>query len=162
MDTRFKISVNSDNLILKIIHLHELTVMNTIFESRSISVMHTFIQTKNGSLQPHNDLGEYVGAAVKVKHKNNWVRGEVISTQYVNDLRTWKVKFNDDYIVEYEECERLKDILTRTKRDSLIAYIMVSTRWKSCITSFRSKREPSISRSLYGVKNDHTLSLIHI
>ena len=93
------------------------------------------------------------------RYKNKWVSGVVISTQFSNNTRTWKVKFKDGYIATYERA-RLKNILTRAKRETIgrqLDYIMVSTRWKSCVTSCRSRWGPSIRRSLHGVKSDHAL-----
>ena len=150
-------SPNSSKLIT-LMQLHQLTAMNTMFDPGNKFALNTFLQTKRSDQQPHNDFGEHVGAEVKAKYRGRWIKGKVVSSRF-NRSRKWLVKFDDGHIKNYNRAG-LEKVLTRTKRTKVgrqLDYVLVSTRWKSSITSCKAKWAPSIRRSIHGEKSDHAL-----
>ena len=47
--------------------------------------------------------------------------------------------------------------MRRKKIGKQIDYILVSTRWKSCVVNCSTRWQPSIHRDIHGEKNDHAL-----
>ena len=45
----------------------------------------------------------YVGRKVKEQYRGRLVAGEVIATQWTQDIPTWIVKFEDGYVAKYGE-----------------------------------------------------------
>ena len=71
-------SPNSDKMI-QLMRLFALTAANTLFKPKYKHALQTFLQTKRKGHEPHNDYGEYVGADVRVKYKQEWVEGKVLA-----------------------------------------------------------------------------------
>ena len=152
-------SPNAD-AIMQLMQLHELSAANTLFKPRRRSALQTFLQTKRSDTIAHNDLGEYVGKKTVAKFKGRWIRGEVKSTSTDNDdEQQWLVKFDDGYIKIYDR-KALEAILVREPSEKVgrqLDYILISTRWKSCVQQCRTRWGPAIYRDLHGEKNDHAL-----
>ena len=60
---------NADK-IMQLLQLHELTAMNTTFQPKRKSALHTFLQTKKKEQDTTGDYGEHVGASVRIRYKN--------------------------------------------------------------------------------------------
>ena len=89
-------SPNSDKFI-EFMQLHSLTAINTTFQPRRKSDLHTFRQTKRSGQAAHSDLGEHVGAPVKSRYKKKWIEGVVVATQQINGTQTWTIRYKDGY-----------------------------------------------------------------
>ena len=151
-------SPNAD-AIINLMHMHELTAANTLFEPKHNSALYTFLQTKREGVTAHSDLGEYVGNKVKVKFRNKWTHGTVKSTFDTEGEQEWLVKFDDGYTHKYRRrnLEKILIHVTKEKIGRQLDYILVSSRWKSCVSSCKSKWKPAMHRDLHGDKNDHAL-----
>ena len=69
------------------------------------------------------------------------------------------IKFGDSYVREYTR-KGLRKILVHTVSEKIgrqLDYVLVSTRWRSCVLSSKPKWGPAIHRDLHGEKNDHAL-----
>ena len=144
--------------IMQILQLHELTAVNTTFEPRRTSALHTFIQTKRKE-DSESDYGEHVGKSVRTRYKNEWYQGDVVSTYGQNGKQKWIVKYTDNYVRHYGR-KQLENILTRIKKEKIgkqIDYVIVSSRWKSCVVNCRTRWQPAIHRDIHGERNDHAL-----
>ena len=151
-------SANADR-IMQLMQLHELTAVNTMFQPKCTSALYTYLQTKCKDQGAVDDYGEHVGARVRTRYKNAWYEGRVMSTYGRNGAQKWVIKFTDNYVRHYTR-KQLENILVRCKRDKIgkqIDYILVSTRWKSCVVNCRTRWQPSIHRDIHGEKNDHAL-----
>ena len=151
-------SPNADK-IMHLMHMHELTAANTLFAPKRTGSLNTFLQTKREGIPAHSDLGEHVGAKVKIKYNGKWVDGTVKSVSNVSNDQEWLVNFTDGYTNRYRRAQ-LEKILVHTVKKKVgrqLDYILVSTRWKSCITSCGPRWEPAIHRDLHGERNDHAL-----
>ena len=150
-------SLNSDKII-QLMRLHELTAANTLFEPRHKNALQTFLQTKRAGHEAHNDYGEYVGAEVRVNYKGERIEGKVLACS-PDHPQHWVVKFNDGYVCKLTR-KKLEHILIRTKKEKIgrqLDYILISTRWKSCVVSCSPRWGPAIRRDVHGEKNDHAL-----
>ena len=81
------------------------------------------------------------------------------STFEVGDNQEWLVKFKDGYTHRYRR-RQLENILVHVSKPKVgkqLDYVLVSTRWKSCVSCCRAKWGPAIHRDLHGEKNDHAL-----
>ena len=139
--------------IMQLLQLHELTAINTTFQPKRKSALYTYLQTKCKD-KDANDYGEYVGADVRTKYKNDWYEGRVVSTTGHNNTQKWVVKFADNYVRHYDR-KSLEKILVRTRSKKVgkqFDYILVSTRWKSCVVNCSTKCQPSIHRDRHGRK----------
>ena len=151
-------SQNADK-ILELMHMHELTAANTLFEPRHQSALYTFLQSERDGMREHGDMGEYVGRKTKVKCKDTWITGTVKSVHNIDGEQEWLVCNSNDTVHRYNR-KHLEKILVRTAKRKVgkqLDYILVSTRWKSCIRSCRTRWGPSMHRDLHGEKNDHAL-----
>ena len=72
-------SSNADK-IMTMMQLHELTSMNTMFEPRRTSALHTYLQTERDDSPDPHDYGEFVGDTVRTKYRGEWYEGKVVST----------------------------------------------------------------------------------
>ena len=148
--------------IIQLMQMHELTAANTLFAPKHQEALYTFLQTKRkGETQQeaHDDFGQYVGRKVNAKYKGKWVEGRVVTTAYHQGRQKWVVKFTDGFTKKYAR-DGLSDILIRQQEEKVgrqLDYVLVSTRWKSCVTQCRAKWGPSIHRDRHGEKNDHAL-----
>ena len=139
--------------------MHELTAANTLFEPKHVSALYTFLQTERSGTPDYGDMGEYVGAKVKVRRGDKRVEGVVQATSSTGDAQEWLVRCSDGSTHHYHRTQ-LEKILVRTTKKKVgkqLDYILVSTRWKSCIQNCRTRWAPSIHRDLHGEKNDHAL-----
>ena len=151
-------SANADK-IMQLMQLHELTAVNTTFQPKRKSALYTYLQTKCKDQGATSDHGEHVGATVRTRYKGQWYEGRVMSTFGNNNTQKWVVKYTDNYVRHYTR-KQLENILVRSKRAKIgkqIDYILVSTRWKSCVVNCSTRWQPSIHRDIHGEKNDHAL-----
>ena len=151
-------SQNADK-VLNLMHMHELTAANTLFETKHKSALYTFLQTEREGMTTQGDLGEHVGSDVKVQHNGQWIKGTVQSTSRVGDKQMWLVSSSDGSTHQYNR-RQLENILVRTAKNKIgkqLDYILVSTRWKSCIKSCKPRWGPAMHRDLHGERNDHAL-----
>ena len=133
--------------------------MNAIFKPRHTSALHTFLQTKRAAQGATDDYGEYVGAATRTRFNRTWYEGTVLSSHGQQGKQQWVVKYTDNYIRRYNR-KQIEKILVRTKREKIgkqLDYILVSSRWKSCVTNCRTRWGPAIHRDIHGERNDHAL-----
>ena len=68
--------------------------------------------------------------------------------------------FDDGFVKRYVNRGSLQKILVREKTDKIhkqLDYILVSTRWKSCVLNCRPKWGPAKHRDIHGDANDHAL-----
>ena len=143
-------------------NLHELSAANTMFapkKTRTQSALHTFLQTKRDETPAHSDLGEHVGARVKCKFRGKWIKGTVVATSCSQGKQEWTVRFDDNYTTKFRK-RRLKQCLIHVEKEKIgrqLDYILVSTRWRSNITSCEPKWGPAIHRDIHGERNDHAL-----
>ena len=146
--------------IMQLMQLHELTAANTLFEPRQNQDLFTFLQTKrNDKCEVVNDYGEFVGARVKAKFKGKWHGGRVNATLSHEGTQRWVVTFDDGYTSKYSR-KQLSNILVRQtseKTGKQLDYVLVSSRWKSCVANCCAKWGPSMHRDPHGEKNDHAL-----
>ena len=141
-----------------LMHMYELTAANTLFEPRDVSELYTFLQTDRDGMPTHSDLGEYVGSKVKVKFKNKLIDGTVKATSNTGTDQVWQVSFDDGYSKKIHT-RKLEKLLVHTVKKKIgrqldYIHILVSTRWKSCVTNCKPKWGPSVHRDL---RNDHSL-----
>ena len=151
-------SKNADKII-ELMHMHELTAVNTMFEPKHKSALHTFLQTERKEMQNHGDMGEYVGAKTKAKHNGEWISGTVVSVSSIDNTLTWLVR-NSDGTTHRHHRKQIERILVRTAKKKVgkqLDYVLVSTRWRSCVKNCRTRWGPSMHRDLHGEKNDHAL-----
>ena len=140
-------------------HMHELTAVNTLFEPTHESALCTFLQTKRQGIPEHSDIGEHVGAKVKVRYNGKLIPGTVVSTLGVGDEQEWVVRYADGHTHRYRRHD-LEKVLVHTTKEKIgrqLDYVLVSTRWKSCVTDCKPRWGPAIHRDLHGEKNDHAL-----
>ena len=156
-------SANSDKMI-NFMRIHNLTAANTLFEpkAKDKTALHTFLQTKRGDTTEQGDMGEYVGDKVREKYKGIWYDGTVVAANG-NGNQPWTAKFTDGYVKHYSK-RQLEKILIHTEKvksgkqlDRELDYVLISSRWKSCVRSCKPKWGPSIHRDLHGERNDHAL-----
>ena len=138
-------SQNADK-ILDVMHMYGLTAAYTIFEPKHKTALHTFLQTERGGMSAHGDLGEYVGAKVKLKINNKWDTGIVKSTSHSGEEQEWLVTNDDGSTHRLNRAQIEKSLVrtTRKKSDKQLDYILVSTRWRSCIKNCRTRWGPAI------------------
>ena len=143
--------------IVDMLRLNDLAAVNTYYQPKPNKSVHTYLHTKRNDNA--GDSGMYVGRKVKEQYRGRLVAGEVIATQWTQDIPTWIVKFEDGYVAKYGE-KQLRKKLTHVeteKEGHQIDYICVSRRWMSCVQSSEVRWAPSMHRDLHGEKNDHGL-----
>ena len=151
-------SKNADKM-LDIMHMYNLTAANTLFEPKNEFALYTFLQTEKKETSVKGDMGEYVGRKVNTNIDGNWTTGTVRSTSSKGEEQEWLV-VNADGSTHHFRRDQIETSLvrpTRKKTGKQLDYILVSTRWKSCIKNCRTRWGPSIHRDLHGEKNDHAL-----
>ena len=139
--------------------MHALTAANTLSQPKRKRALETFLQNTYPDSDAHSDQGEHVGAKVKEHYKGKWIKGTVVSTCDKGNEQIWVVRFDDKYVKHYTRKD-LEKILIRTvakKVGRQLDYVLVSSRWKSCVVSCKPKWGPSIHRDLHGERNDHAL-----
>ena len=140
-------------------NMHELIADNIFFKYKYKCALETFLQTKKDDSDAHSDQGEHVGARVKVTYKGQEIQGTVVSTYEKKGTQRWVVRFSDKYVKHYAR-NGLQKILIHVQSAKVgrqLDYILVSTRWKSCVHSSCPKWGPAMHRDLHGEKNDHAL-----
>ena len=148
--------------VIQLMQMHELTAANTMFAPKHQEALYTFLQTKkkeDTQQAAHDDFGQFVGREVSAKHEGKWVGGRVVTTTYHQGRQKWLVKFDDGFAKKYTK-DNLEGILIHQQGEKVgrqLDYVLVSTRWKSCVTQCRTKWGPSIHRDRHGEKNDHAL-----
>ena len=106
-----------------------------------------------------NDYGEYVGAYCKVKYHGKHVGGRVKAVFGGKKRKRWVIQFEDGFVVRCGEKTLAKMLVVRKRKQigKQLDYIMVSSRWKSCVRSCAPKWGPSMHRNIHGQKGDHAL-----
>ena len=145
--------------IMQLMQLHELTAVNTLFKPRHPFALNTFLQTMRKE-NADSDQGEYVGRKVRVKYRSKWCEGNVVATKAIDGKQNWIVKFRDGYIKHYNDRRELEEKMVFRQSPQMgrqLDYILVSTRWKSCVRNCKVKWRPSMHRDRHGHRNDHGL-----
>ena len=149
------------NKIMDLMRMHSLSAMNTMFRPPKGASSNTFLQTKQKSSNASaaNDYGELVGAEVRASYQGIWVQGRVAATYTQNGKQKWLIRYTDGYVqrVDRTRLKRLLVVKETIKVGRQLDYVLVSTRWKSSVTSCRPKWGPAMHRDLHGHKNDHAL-----
>ena len=153
---------------MQLLRLHELTAVNTLFPPRHGKEVHTYLHTapQGGCTQggqdganAENDYGEYVGTQCKAKYKGKHINGKVKAVFGGKKSKRWIVQFDDGFVLRCGQ-KTLKKLLIVTKKKQLgkqLDYILVSSRWQSCVRSCEPKWGPSMHRNIHGHKGDHAL-----
>jgi hypothetical protein len=96
---------------------------------------------------------------IKTQYKHKWIEGEVVATYEKRGVQKWIAKYQDGYIRHYTR-NQIEKVLVHACKEKIgrqLDYILVSTRWKSCVVHCKPKWGPSIHRDLHGERNDHAL-----
>ena len=134
--------------ILQLMQLHELTAVNTLFAPPHGNSVHTYLHTKPKDGADEGDLGEFVGDKVVVTYRGKKIKGRVSATyaEQGTGRQVWVVTYEDGYVKKYVNRKSLEKILVYSntfKQGKQLDYIMVSTRWKSCVCDCKPKWAPA-------------------
>ena len=139
--------------IVDIMRMYDLFAVSTSFRPRKRARANTYMFTKSKS-NPHGDLGFYVGERVKCKYKGRVIGGSITSVDLHTSNRRgprWTIKFDDGYVAKFSR-NRVRKMLakekTKKKKGRQIDYILVSNRWRSCVTDCKVKWGPTLHLSL--------------
>ena len=96
---------------------------------------------------------------MKARYKNQWIEGTVVATQQIDNTQTWTIRYQDGYThrCKRKQLEKMLVHVVREKVGRQLDYILVSTRWKTCVMNCRSRWGPAMHRDLHGERNDHAL-----
>ena len=157
--------------IMQLLRLHELTAVNTLFQPRHGKEVHTYLQTapQQGGTgrdtadaadnSASSDFGEYVGSLCKTTYKGRQIGGRVKAVYGGTTKKKWVIKFDDGLVLRCGPKTLSKLLVTKKKKQigKQLDYILVSTRWKSCVRKCEPKWGPSMHRNVHGQKGDHAL-----
>lgn len=98
-------------------------------------------------------------AKVAALYHGKCIKGRVKATFAKQGVQKWVVRFSDGYIRHYtrNDLEKILVRECRRKTGRQLDYILVSTRWKSCVTNCKPRWGPAIHRDIHGERNDHAL-----
>ena len=149
-------SANADK-VLNVMRMFNLSAVSTFFQPKKKSSSATYVSCVDGSFRPKVDKFEGLGVSTFYTGKRIFGKvGKEAQIQHGTE-RMWSVHFEDGYSTIANE-RKLRAWLTPAKRSyKQIDHILVSQRWKSCVTSCCSDWAPSIHRSRWGQKEDHAL-----
>ena len=145
-------SANADKIV-GIMRANDLCAVNTLFNKPRKSAT-TYLHVKK--LDTVQETIQYCGRKVRTKWNGRIVEGTVLNR--VKDVKKWRVKFSDGYIVDVNE-RRLRDMVVRNKRnmtDKQLDYILVSNRWRSNVRDANVRWGPSEHRNIHS-RADHAL-----
>ena len=135
-------SKNADK-ILDLMYMYDLFAVNTQFEPKKGETPHTYICPKSKNACAQGDFGLYVGERVSRRFNGKNVQGEVIAVEQgeEEDDDEWTVQFDDGQTLRYGKSE-LRKLLARAtspQEKKQIDHILVSNRWRSSVTSCKSR-----------------------
>ena len=132
--------------------LYDLCAINTYFQPRRNNNT-TFIAASRSSHYQH------VGRQVSTKYRGIDYRGEVKGITSVGNKKVWAVQFEDGYLTNCSENQLQKWLLPLERNKAVskqIDYVMVSNRWRSCVSNSRTHWGPAIHGNKHG-RVDHAL-----
>ena len=147
-------SANADK-VLNIMGMFNLHAVSTSFQPKKKSSTVTYVFCEEGSFMPKTS--KFEGSWVSAFYKGKRIYGMVGEEVQQGREKMWNVKFEDNYSTIADE-RRIRKWLVPAKRSfKQIDHIIISQRWKSCVTNCSTDWSPSIHRSRWGIREDHAL-----